>query len=222
MEWYPLFNTLRVALIAAAAALVLGVPAAWLVQRLPRPVRTVLDVILSLPIALPPTVTGWLLISLLGAEQPLGQFFHTAFDLQLTLTWWSAVFPAFLAAFPFLYRTVRRAFSSFDEELADAARTLGRSNLWAFWRLRLPACRRGILAGLILAFVRAVGEYGATSMVAGYTHGRTATISTTVYQLWRGGMDDAALPWVLVSLCLSVLFLAATGTLDGIERGGRG
>lgn len=221
MEWYPLFNTLRVAAIAAASALLLGVPAALCVTRLPRPARTAVDVVLCLPLALPPTVTGWLLLKVLGADQPLGELFRAAFGVRLTLAWWSAVFAAFLAAFPFLYRSARRSFAAFDGEQADAALTLGRSSLWTFWHVRLPACWRGILAGAFLAFARAMGEYGATSMVAGYTHGRTATLSTTVYQLWRGGMDGAALRWVLVSLALSVLFLTATGTLDDTEKGGR-
>ena len=95
-----------------------------------------------------------------------------------------------------MYRTARGAFESFDETLADAGRTLGRSNTWIFWRVRMPCCRQGILAGTVLAFARALGEYGATSMVAGYTPGRTATISTTVYQLWRTNDDALAFKWV--------------------------
>ena len=108
-----------------------------------------------------------------------------------------------------MYRTARGAFESFDETLADAGRTLGRSNTWIFWRVRMPCCRQGILAGTVLAFARALGEYGATSMVAGYTPGRTATISTTVYQLWRTNDDALAFKWVVVNLAISAVVLLA-------------
>ena len=120
-----------------------------------------------------------------------------------------------------MYRTARGAFESFDETLADAGRTLGRSNIWIFWRVRMPCCRQGILAGTVLAFARALGEYGATSMVAGYTPGRTATISTTVYQLWRTNDDALALRWVMVNLAISAVVLLAVNLLEKRERSGR-
>lgn len=101
-----------------------------------------------------------------------------------------------------MYRTARGAFESFDETLAYSAQSLGLSNTYIFWRIRMPYCRQGILAGTVLAFARALGEYGATSMICGYTPGRTATISTTVYQLWRANDDGAAFRWVLVNLGL--------------------
>ena len=114
------------------------------------------------------------------------------------------------------------AFESFDQDLADAARTLGRSDLWIFWRVRMPVCRPGILAGTVLAFARALGEYGATSMIAGYTPGRTATISTTVYQLWRTNDDAGALRWVLVNIAISAVFLLTVELLENREqRGGK-
>ena len=118
-----------------------------------------------------------------------------------------------------MYRTARGAFESFDETLADAGRTLGRSNTWIFWRVRMPCCRQGILAGTVLAFARALGEYGATSMVAGYTPGRTATISTTVYQLWRTNDDALAFKWVVVNLAISAVVLLAVNLLEKRERG---
>lgn len=120
-----------------------------------------------------------------------------------------------------MYRTARGAFESFDETLADAGRTLGRSNTWIFWRVRMPCCRQGILAGTVLAFARALGEYGATSMVAGYTPGRTATISTTVYQLWRTNDDVLAFKWVVVNLAISAVVLLAVNLLEKRERGVR-
>ena len=120
-----------------------------------------------------------------------------------------------------MYRTARGAFESFDETLADAGRTLGRSNTWIFWRVRMPCCRQGILAGTVLAFARALGEYGATSMVAGYTPGRTATISTTVYQLWRTNDDALAFKWVVVNLAISAVVLLAVNLLEKRGRGVR-
>ena len=123
-----------------------------------------------------------------------------------------------MVAFPLMYRTARGAFESFDERLADAGRTLGLSNTYIFWRVRMPACRQGILAGAVLAFARALGEYGATSMLIGYTPGRTATISTTVYQLWRTGDDAAAFAWVLVNLAISAAVLLTVNLLEQKQR----
>ena len=137
------------------------------------------------------------------------------------MVWWSAIFATTVVIFPLMYRTARGAFESFDETLADAGRTLGRSNTWIFWRVRMPCCKQGILAGTVLAFARALGEYGATSMVAGYTPGRTATISTTVYQLWRTNDDALAFKWVVVNLAISAVVLLAVNLLEKRERGVR-
>lgn len=112
------------------------------------------------------------------------------------------------------------AFEAFDETLAYSAQTLGLSNTWIFWHLRLPCCRQGILAGVVLAFARALGEYGATSMIAGYTPGRTATISTTVYQLWQTNNDALAARWVLVNLAISAAVLLAVNLLERPRREG--
>ena len=130
------------------------------------------------------------------------------------MTWQSTIFATVVVAFPLMYRTARGAFESFDQDLANAGRTLGRSDTWVFWRVQMPCCKRGIIAGAVLAFARALGEYGATSMVAGYTPGRTATISTTVYQLWRTGDNAGALRWVLVNMAISAVFLFAIGLLE--------
>ena len=137
------------------------------------------------------------------------------------MVWWSAIFATTVVIFPLMYRTARGAFESFDETLADAGRTLGRSNTWIFWRVRMPCCKQGILAGTVLAFARALGEYGATSMVAGYTPGRTATISTTVHQLWRTNDDALAFKWVVVNLAISAVVLLAVNLLEKRERGVR-
>ena len=117
-----------------------------------------------------------------------------------------------------MYRTARGAFESFDETLAYSGQTLGLSNTFIFWHIRMPACRQGILAGTVLAFARALGEYGATSMIAGYTPGKTATISTTVYQLWRTDNDALAFKWVLVNVAISAVVLLAVNLLEKKQR----
>ena len=218
MDWYPLYNSLRIAAISTGIIFFLGIGAAYYVAKAPRLVKGLLDVVFTLPLVLPPTVVGYLLLRVLGPKRIVGAWFLEHFDLKLTMTWWSAIFAATVVIFPLMYRTARGAFESFDETLADAGRTLGRSNSWIFWRVRMPACRQGILAGTVLAFARALGEYGATSMIAGYTPGRTATISTTVYQLWRTNDDAMALRWVLVNLAISAVVLLAVNLLERRER----
>ena len=123
-----------------------------------------------------------------------------------------------VVAFPLMYRTARGAFESFDENLAWAGQTLGLSNTWIFWRVRMRACRQGILAGTVLAFARALGEYGATSMLIGYTPGRTATVSTTVYQLWRTNDESGALFWVMINLAISAAVLLTVNLLEKKDR----
>ena len=221
MDWYPLFNSLRVALISCAVVFFLGIFAAYYVARLPRAVKGGLDVVLTLPMVLPPTVVGYFLLLLLGAKRPLGLFFAQHFGVRLVMSWYSAIFASIVVAFPLMYRTARGAFESFDETLAWSAQTLGRSNTWIFWRVRMPACRQGILAGTVLAFARALGEYGATSMLAGYTPGKTATIATTVYQLWRTNEERGAMQWVLVDVAISAVVLLAVNLLERKPKGGR-
>jgi len=220
LDWYPLLNSLRIAAISTAAVFFLGIFAAHYIAKLPRLVKGVLDVVLTLPLVLPPTVVGWLLLVLLGPRRPIGLWVMETFGVRLTMNWWSAVFATIVVAFPLMYRTARGAFESFDQNLAHAGRTLGRSEVWIFWRVQMPVCKQGILAGTVLAFARALGEYGATSMIAGYTPGRTATISTTVYQLWRTNDDAGAFQWVLVNIAISAVFLLAVNLLES-RKGGR-
>ena len=218
MDWYPLLNSLRIAAISTVVIFFSGIAAAYYIAKLPRLAKGALDVVMTLPLVLPPTVVGYLLLRLLGPNRPVGAFLLEQFGVKMVMTWWSAVFATVVVAFPLMYRTARGAFESFDETLADAARTLGRSNSWIFWRVRMPVCRQGILAGTVLAFARALGEYGATAMIAGYTPGRTATISTTVYQLWRTNNDALAFRWVLVNLAISTVVLLAVNLLERSQR----
>lgn len=221
MDWYPLYNSLRIAAISTVAVFMLGIFAAYYIAKLPRLAKGVLDVVLTLPLVLPPTVVGWLLLCLLGPKRPLGAWVLEAFGIKLVMTWWSAIFATVVVAFPLMYRTARGAFESFDENLAYAGQTLGLSNTFIFWRIRMPACRQGILAGTVLAFARALGEYGATSMLIGYTPGKTATISTTVYQLWRTNDEAGAFRWVLVNLAISAVVLLIVNLLEDRQKAGR-
>ena len=218
MDWYPLYNSIRIAAISTVVIFFLGIFAAYYVAKTPRVVKGLLDVLLTLPLVLPPTVVGYLLLRVLGPKRVIGAWVLETFGLRLTMTWWSAIFATAVVIFPLMYRTARGAFESFDETLAQAGQTLGLSNTYIFWRIRMPCCRQGILAGMVLSFARALGEYGATSMIAGYTPGRTATISTTVYQLWRTGNDAEAFRWVLVNLASSTVVLLCINLLERRER----
>ena len=218
MDWYPLWNSLRIAAISTVIIFFLGIFSAYYIAKAPRVVKGVLDVVLTLPLVLPPTVVGYLLLRVLGPNRILGSFVLDVFGIKMTMTWWSAIFATTVVIFPLMYRTARGAFESFDENLAYAGQTLGLSNTFIFWHIRMPYCKQGILAGTVLAFARALGEYGATSMVAGYTPERTATISTTVYQLWRTNDDALAFKWVLVNLAISFVVLLAVNLLEKNQK----
>lgn len=221
MDWFPLYNSLRIAGISTVITFFFGIFAAYYIAKAPRLLKGFLDVILTLPLVLPPTVVGYLLLRILGPKRMVGAWFLSTFGMKLTMTWWSAIFATTVVTFPLMYRTARGAFEAFDETLAYAGQTLGLSNSYIFWRIRMPFCKQGILAGTVLAFARALGEYGATSMIAGYTPGRTATISTTVYQLWRTNNDALAFRWVMVNLAISAVVLLAVNLLEKKKTGGR-
>ena len=220
MDWYPLYNSLRIAAISCVLVFFAGIFAAYYVARLPRAVKGILDVILTLPMVLPPTVVGYFILLVFGAKRPLG-IFLAQYGIKFVMTWYGGVLAAAVVAFPLMYRTARGAFESFDDTLAYSAQTLGLSNTYIFWRIRMPYCRQGILAGTVLAFARARGEYGATSMLIGYTPGRTATISTTVYQLWRTNDEAGAFFWVMVNLGISAVVLLIVNMLERRTKGGR-
>lgn len=220
MDWYPLFNSLRIAALSSVIVFFTGIAAAYYAVRLPRLLKGVLDIVLTLPLVLPPTVVGYFLLLLFGSRRPLGMAL-AQIGVQFVMTWYGGVIAAAVVAFPLLYRTARGAFEAFDQTLAQVGQTLGLSNTYIFWRVRMPACRDGIIAGVVLAFARALGEYGATSMLIGYTPGKTATISTTVYQLWRTGNDAHAFLWVLVNLAISAAVLLTVNLLERRQKGVR-
>lgn len=217
MDWYPLWNSLRIAAVSSVLVFFLGIFAAYYVAKLPRAVKGILDVIFTLPMVLPPTVCGYFLLLLFGVKRPIGLLL-SKLGMQVVMTWQGGILASAVVAFPLMYRTARGAFESFDETLAYSGQTLGLSNTYIFWKIRMPACRQGILAGAVLAFARALGEYGATSMLIGYIPGKTATISTTVYQLWRTNDEAGAFMWVMVNLAISTVILLVVNMLETKNR----
>ena len=217
MDWYPLINSLRIAAISCVLVFFTGIFFAYYAAKLPRAVKGILDVFLTLPMVLPPTVCGYFLLVIFGVKRPLGAFL-AQYGVKFVMTWYGGILAAAVVAFPLMYRTARGAFEAFDKNLAYAGQTLGLSDTYIFWRVRMPACRQGILAGTVLAFARALGEYGATSMLIGYTPGKTATISTTVYQLWRTNDEAGAFFWVMVNLAISTVVLLTVNMLEARQK----
>ena len=217
IDWYPLLNSLRIAAISCVLVFFTGIFFAYYAAKLPRAVKGVLDVVLTLPMVLPPTVCGYFLLVIFGVKRPLGAFL-AQYGVKFVMTWYGGILAAAVVAFPLMYRTARGAFEAFDKTLAYAGQTLGLSDTYIFWRVRMPACRQGILAGTVLAFARALGEYGATSMLIGYTPGKTATISTTVYQLWRTNDEAGAFFWVMVNLAISTVVLLTVNMLEARQK----
>ncbi len=217
IDWYPLINSLRIAAISCAIVFFTGIFFAYYAAKLPRTIKGILDVILTLPMVLPPTVCGYFLLLIFGTKRPVG-IFLMQFGIKFVMTWYGGILAAAVVAFPLMYRTARGAFESFDCTLSQSGQTLGLPNTYIFWRIRMPACRQGILAGTVLAFARALGEYGATSMLVGYTPGKTATISTTVYQLWRTNDDAGAFFWVMINLAISTVVLLTVNLLESKQK----
>lgn len=214
MDFYPLFNSIRIATISTFFTFFLGIFLAYYVAKLPKVLKGVTDVFLTLPLVLPPTVIGFFILRLLGTNSPIGSYIYDTFGIKIIMNWYSAIFATIVVTFPLMYRTARGAFEALDENLKYAAQTLGKSNSWIFWRVIMPNSKSGIIAGAVLSFARALGEYGATSMVAGYTPGRTATVSTTVYQLWRTGNEALAYQWVLINVILSFGILVVMNVME--------
>lgn len=217
IDWYPLINSLRIAAISCVIVFFTGIFFAYYAARLPHTVKGILDVILTLPMVLPPTVCGYFLLLIFGTKRPIG-ILLMQLGIKFVMTWYGGILAAAVVAFPLMYRTARGAFESFDCTLSQSGQTLGLSNTYIFWRIRMPACRQGILAGTVLAFARALGEYGATSMLIGYTPGKTATISTTVYQLWRTNDDAGAFFWVMINLAISTVVLLTVNLLESKQK----
>jgi molybdate transport system permease protein len=214
--WVALSLTLKIALWATALDLVLGVGLGWLLAHKRFPGRDLLDALCTLPMVMPPTVLGYYLLVLVGTQGPLGAWLLQTFGIRLVFTWQGAVLAAAVVAFPLVFKAARAAFETVDPQYEDAARLLGLSEPALFLRVSLPLAWRGVLAGLLLAFARALGEFGATLMVAGSIPGKTQTLSIAVYEAVQAGQDDLANFLVALAslVCLSVL-LAAGRLLPG-------
>ena len=211
--WIPLALTLKVAGWATALNLFLGVGVGFALARTRFPGRELLDALLTLPMVMPPTVLGYYLLVLIGRNGPIGGWLQSQFGINLIFTWQGAVIAATIVAFPLVFKSARAAFEAVDPQLEQAARVLGISEAAIFFRVTLPLAWRGILAGVLLAFARATGEFGATLMVAGSIPGKTQTLSVAVYEAVQAGQDDVANFLVLVTSVTCVAVLLAAGRL---------
>jgi molybdate transport system permease protein len=211
--WIALALTLKVAGWATALNLVLGVGVGYLLARRRFRGRDLLDAALTLPMVMPPTVFGYYLLVLIGSQGPLGSWLKHQFGINLIFTCQGAVIAATIVAFPLVFKSARAAFESVDPQLEQAARVLGVREWGVFFRVSLPLAWRGILAGLLLAFARATGEFGATLMVAGSIPGKTQTLSIAVYEAVQAGQDDVASILVLLTSVTCMAVLLAAGRL---------
>lgn len=221
-DWSPLCISLRTSLLATAAAFVLGMLAAWMVSGMKGRLRGLVDGIFTLPLVLPPTVLGFILLVLLGRNSPLGQFLLTL-GVRLIFSWESTVIAAAVVAFPLVYRTLRGALEQVDPVVVQAARTLGLGEATIFFRIMMPLAWPGAVGGAVLGFARALGEFGATLMVAGNIPGRTQTIPVAIWFASEAGDMGLATTWVLMIMGISLVMVMALnlgpGRLDGKGAG---
>ncbi|WP_313701926.1 molybdate ABC transporter permease subunit [Achromobacter sp.] len=222
--WVPLLLSLKVAGWATLLATVAGTAAAYGLSRWRWPGRDLLDAILTLPLVLPPTVLGYYLLVLLGRRGIIGETL-ARWNIELVFTWQGAVIAASVVAFPLVFKSARAAFENVDGQLENAARVLGVGEAAVFFRVTLPLAARGIAAGVLLAFARALGEFGATLMIAGNLPGRTQTLSVAIYEAVQAGDDATANMLVLVTSITCIVVLLAAGKLVPIganQRNGGG
>lgn len=211
--WTALSLTLKVAGWATALNLLLGVGVGYLMAHKRFPGRDLVDAVLTLPMVMPPTVLGYYLLVLIGSQGPIGAWLLQHFGIRLIFTWQAAVIAATVVAFPLVFKAARAAFEVVEPQLEDAARTLGISEWAVFFRVSLPLAWRGILSGLLLSFARAMGEFGATLMVAGSIAGKTQTLSIAVYEAVQAGQDDTANFLVAVTSITCIAVLLGAGRL---------
>lgn len=214
MDLFPLFNSLRISLIATVITFFMGIFSAYYIIKLPKFAKGILDTVLTIPMVLPPTVVGFLILSCISPRSFIGRSLKNWFDFTLTMKWYAAIIAVVIVTFPLMYRTVRSAFEAFDENLISAGKTMGLSNGYIFRHILLPNCKAGITAGIVLSFARGLGEYGATSMVAGYIANKTATVSTTVAYYWQTNQNDGAIKWVMINLAISFTVMLAVNLLE--------
>ena len=205
----PLIISLEVAGLATVITFFAGIALAYgVLQIRSRLAGTIADAVITLPLVLPPTVVGFFLLLFLGKRSTIGSFL-LSIDLPLVFTWRAAVIAAVIVSLPLMYRTARGAFEAIDRNMIHAAQTLSVSNWRIFWRIILPNARHGILAGLVLSFARALGEFGATIMFAGNIPGRTQTMSTAIYAAVQANDYDLAFRWAVIISLFSLFFIGA-------------
>lgn len=221
MNLSPLIISLKTAGLCTLFSFFLGILIAWGVVSMPRRWQGLVDGILTLPLVLPPTVTGFILLLIFGKNGPIGKFL-LSIGIKVVFTVTGAVIAAFVVAFPLMYRTVKAAFEQIDPDLIYAGRTLGMSEMSIFRRVMIPAALPGIGAGLVLSFARALGEFGATLMLAGNLPGRTQTVSLMIYTATAAGDYELASKWVVVIVAISLSSIGPMNWwIDRSRRHGR-
>ena len=213
LDLFPLWLSLRVAALATVFVVAAGVALEWLLARKRFFGREALDALVSLPLVLPPTVLGYYLLVVLGRGGPVGRAYEALVGGQLVFTWRGAVVAAAAGALPLMVKTARASFAAVDPQLEDAARTLGQTEWQVFRRVTLPLAARGVAAGAMLAFARALGDFGATLMVAGNIPGRTQTAAIAIYDATQAGRETEAAALVLLLSAAAFAVLYATNRL---------
>lgn len=215
LDWSPLYISLKTGVVATFLCFFLGLWAARGVLRLGPRARAVVDGVLTLPMVLPPTVAGFFLLLLFSLRRPFGGWLYESFDIKVVQSWAGCVIAASIIAFPLMYRNARAAFEQVDVNLIYAGRTLGMSERAIFWRVVVPAAGPGIASGAILTFARALGEYGATSMLAGNIAGKTGTISQKIAMVIQNGDYATAGVWVAIILLIAFAIVVAMNLISG-------
>jgi molybdate transport system permease protein len=218
-EWQLIGFTARMAATSTAIMLPIGLALAWCLSRPRWRGKTLLETVVTLPLVVPPVVTGLVLLKFFGRHGPGGRWLHDGFGLDVIFTWRAVVIALAVMSLPLLVLAARTGFEEVEPAFEQIARTLGAGEWRIFFTVTLPLARRGILAGVLLAFARALGEFGATIMVAGNIPGQTTTLSVAVYQSVQLGEDRHA--WLLASVSVALAFLAVLASEHLVRRGKR-
>ncbi|MGF9699910.1 molybdate ABC transporter permease subunit [Paenibacillus sp. MABNR03] len=208
--WSPVRLSLQVALLSSVVAAVLGIAVAWKMSRRSFRGKVVLETAFMLPLVLPPTVVGFLLLVLLGRKSVLGQWIEAIFSAPVIFSWWAAVIASVVVAFPLVYQTMKSGFSGIDGDLEDAGRSMGANEWQVFRYISLPLAGRALMTAFILGFARALGEFGATLMIAGNIPGKTQTIPTAIYVAVDSGNQTMAWAWTVSIIIISFIMLLLT------------
>ena len=202
-DWQVVWFTAWVSALSTLAIFPGGIAVAWLLARREWPGKSVVETLVSLPLVIPPVATGLILLKLFGRRGPIGGFLHDTFGMEIVFTWKAVLIALGIMSFPLFVRSTRVAFEQVNPRLENIARTLGASDWRVFFTISLPLARRGLIAGTILAFARALGEFGATIMVAGNIPGQTSTIALDIFQSVQLGNDAHALRMLVISVALA-------------------